>query len=272
MRLRNLAFVLGAAGVATLAYGAIVEARKLVVERKTLPLPGLPERLRGFRLALLADFHVGSRASIQLTMEAVDKALEAEPDMVVISGDFVEDWRPDTPRILGECLEPLLLMDGNVVAVPGNHDYRRGSPEILELICRELNIRLLRNEAWTHAGITWVGIDSATENQAEPVTAMLQAGADPRIAIWHEPDMVDLLPTGCILQLSGHSHGGQFTFPGGFTPMHTKLGEKYVRGFYPEASTPIYVSKGIGTTFLPSRLNCAPEVSILTLVPAEYCD
>ena len=84
--------------------------------------------------------------------------------------------------------------------------------------------------------------------------------------------MVDLLPTGCILQLSGHSHGGQFTFPGGFTPMHTKLGEKYVRGFYPEASTPIYVSKGIGTTFLPSRLNCAPEVSILTLVPAEYCD
>ncbi len=269
MRLRDLAFLAGAAGVATLVYGALVEARKVVVERKTLALPGWPERLSGYRIALLSDLHIGSRASIDLAYRAIDKALDESPDMVVIAGDFVESWNPSVPRILGDCLEQLLLMDGNVVAIPGNHDYYRGDPEILRMICDELNIKLLRNEVWRHAGITWVGIDSASDGHAEPAYAMSLADADPCIALWHEPDMVDYLPRGCVLQLSGHSHGGQFRFPGGFTPMHTENGRKYPRGFYPDAPTPIYVSRGIGTTFLPSRLNCAPEVAILTLVPAE---
>lgn len=269
MRLRNLAFVLGAAGVATLAYGALVEARHVVFERLTLPLPGWPERLRGFRIALLADFHIGSVSSIELTNRAIAMALDEMPDMVVIAGDFVQDWRHQTPRMLGNCLEPLLLMEGNVVAVPGNHDYHRGNPELLGMICDELNIKLLRNQAWKHAGITWVGIDSGTEGMADPASAMMKAHSEPSIAIWHEPDLVDYLPPGCQLQLSGHSHGGQFRFPGGFTPLHTDLGRKYPRGFYPNAPTPLYVSRGVGTTFIPSRLLCAPEVAILTLVPAE---
>ena len=89
----------------------------------------------------------------------------------------------------------------------------------------------------------------------------------PIIALWHEPDVVDHLPKGAALMLSGHSHGGQFTFPGGYTPMHTLNGRKYVRGFFPHAPTPLYVSRGIGTTGPPSRLNCAPEVSLLELTP-----
>ncbi len=269
MRLRDVAFGLGALGVGTLAYGALVEARSLVLDRHTLSLPGWPERLRGFRIALLSDFHIGSRSSIDLTQRAISMTLDEAPDMVVIAGDFVQHWTPSTPRVLGQCLEPLLLMDSCVVGVPGNHDYHDGNPEILKMICSELNIKLLRNEAWKHLGITWVGIDSGTVGQANPARAMMEAKSDPCIAIWHEPDLVDCLPSGCVLQLSGHSHGGQFRFPGGFTPMHTELGKKYPRGYYPEAPTPLYVSRGIGTTFLPSRLFCAPEVTLLTLVPSE---
>jgi predicted MPP superfamily phosphohydrolase len=67
--------------------------------------------------------------------------------------------------------------------------------------------------------------------------------------------------------MSGHSHGGQFRFPGGYTPMHTDLGRAHPRGFYPDAPTPLYVSRGIGTTGPPSRFNCPPEVAILTLMP-----
>jgi predicted MPP superfamily phosphohydrolase len=186
--------------------------------------------------------------------------------MVVIAGDVVAYWRPELPRLVGNILEPLLLMNGNVVAIPGNHEYDCGSPEILGLILGELNVRLLRNEAWRHEGITWVGIDSASMGMDDAHEAMFGIES-PAICIWHEPDMVDRLPEGCSLMLSGHSHGGQFVFPGGFTPMHTNLGRRFVKGYFKDAPTPLYVSRGIGTTGPPSRLNCAPEVALLTLIP-----
>ena len=269
MRFRDVAFAVGAAGTAALLYGALVEARRLVLERHTLPLPLWPERLRGYRIGLLADFHIGSTASVDLAKRAVGMVLDQSPDMVVIAGDVVQNWRPESLQSVAECLEPLLLMEGNVVAVPGNHDYHKGDPEQLRPLFERLNIKFLRNDVWKHAGINWVGIDSATEGEAEPAETMFLADSEPCVAIWHEPDMVEMLPHGCALQLSGHSHGGQFRFPGGFTPVHTKLGKMYPRGFYPVAPTPLYVSRGIGTTLIPTRQLCPPEVAILTLVPYE---
>jgi predicted MPP superfamily phosphohydrolase len=103
----------------------------------------------------------------------------------------------------------------------------------------------------------------------EAMNAAKALAADlPKIVLWHEPDAVDFLPTGANLMLSGHSHGGQFVLPGGWAPKHSTMGRKYVRGFYPNAKTPIFVTSGVGTTFLPSRFNCPPEVAILTLNPA----
>ena len=256
----------GFAGAGMLLYGAVVEADRLVVEERTLALPNWPERLAGFRLAVLADFHLRGPYSLQLAKRAVAAALESDPDMVAIVGDVVGCWDLNSPALIGEALEPLLLMDGRAVAIPGNHDYEHGSPEILRPILNELNIRLLRNEAWQRGEVTWVGLDSAGESRANPWHAM-RGVSGPSICLWHEPDLVEMLPHGCSLMVSGHTHGGQFRFPGGFTPMHTNLGRKYPRGFYPEAPTPLYVSRGIGTTGPPSRFNCPPEVSVLSLVP-----
>lgn len=269
MRLRDWALLLGTAGVATVTYGALVEARNLVIERHTLALPLWPERLRGFKIALLSDFHIGSKVSIEMAQRAIALALDESPDMIVLAGDFVEDWRGSSVCQLTEALELLLLMQGNVVAVPGNHDYVGGDADLLRPVCEELNIKLLRNEIWHHLGINWVGIDSALGGSADPVWTVNKLESEPAIAIWHEPDLVGLLPRKCALQLSGHTHGGQFRFPGGFTPMHTELGKTYPRGFYPDAPTPIYVSRGVGTTLLPTRFLCPPEVGILTLVPVD---
>jgi len=172
----------------------------------------------------------------------------------------------ESPWMLGEVLEPLLIMDGSVVAVPGNHDYRAGSPEILRIILDELNIKLLRNGSWVHKGICWTGIDSENEGQADVARAFESATDDPTIVLWHEPDVVDQLPKDrAILQLSGHSHGGQFKFPFGLTPMTSTNGDKYRDGFYPEAPTPVFVTRGVGTTGPPSRFLCPPQVAILTL-------
>lgn len=266
MRLSHLLW--GAAGISAgaLLYGALVESNRLVVNRHTLRLPRWPGRLDGFKLAVLGDFHLRDRWTVELARRAVEAALDEAPDMVVLVGDFVGYWKPEVVLMLGDVLEPLLVLNGRCVAVPGNHDYLLGTPDALADVCRELNIRLLRNETWVHAGIQWVGVDSANAGQADPLSAWETTDEGlPTVVLWHEPDLVDWLPEGAALQLSGHSHGGQFLTPWGQPFVGSRNGQRYRRGFYPDASTPIFVSSGVGTTGPPSRLFCPPEVAILEL-------
>ncbi len=135
----------------------------------------------------------------------------------------------------------------------------------MQPVLDEFNIRLLRNDVWHHDGIAWVGIDSMNAGKADPFKALWRLKRLPAIVLWHEPDMVRFLPEGPSLMLSGHSHGGQYRWPWGSAPMHTVNGKRYVHGFYPKAPTPLYVTRGIGTTGPPSRFLCPPEVSVLTL-------
>jgi uncharacterized protein len=267
MSLKGLAWAGGLVGAGMLAYGALVEAKNLKLERHTLELPHWPERLRGFRIAVLADMHIRDSHSLTLAKRAVAMALDESPDMVVLPGDIVAYWRDETAWLVGEALEPLMLMQGACVAIPGNHEYWGGDASLLAPILEELDIKLLRNEHWVHEGITWVGVDSGNKGEANPFLAMSGVEHKPIVTLWHEPDLVDYLPLGSSLMIAGHSHGGQFRFPGGFIPMKTRHGEKYIEGFYADARTPLYVSRGVGTTGPPSRFLCPPEVSLLTLVP-----
>ncbi len=281
-----------------LLYGAFVEAERLVVRRQTLRLPNWPSELNGYTIALIGDFHLRDRHTVDLTKRAVEAALDARPNMVVVAGDFVGYWKPRSPWLIGEALEELQSMNGNIIAVPGNHDYWAGDAAFLVPICEELGIQLLRNECVQMDDIEWIGIDSLNAKRADPdkafassklgarsaelteestpyysalspqPSAPLQPRAhsqQPTICIWHEPDSVRHLPFDCDLMLSGHSHGGQFVFPGGFAPMTTKNGRRYRGGFYPNASTPLYVTQGIGTTGPPARFLCPPEVVILNI-------
>jgi uncharacterized protein len=264
-----------AASLGTLIYGSLYESNRLVLEKHRLRLPLWPKSLDGYRVALLADMHVRDEFTIDLTRRAVSMALAEGPDVVAIAGDFVGYWKHDSPWIIEEALHDLRLMDGRAVGVPGNHDYWDGNPSPLERILPELGVTFLRNGVAEIGGVTWAGMDSANAFASDPFSTMAEAhrrssetGA-PILALWHEPDVVEQLPAGAALMLSGHSHGGQFMFPWGWTPKHTENGRKYVKGFYPEAQTPIYVSRGIGTTGPPSRLCILPEVTVLTLEHGE---
>ena len=256
-----------AVGAALVARGMLHGADDLRLERITLRLKGWPEALRGYKIAVLADLHLGGDYSVRRTQKAVAMALDASPDFVALVGDYVNLWQNDSARWIGDTLAPLRAMDGAVAAVAGNHDYKMGHPILMEPIFDELGIRLLRNESWSHGGVTWVGVDSATVGEARPKRAM-RGVTGPAVCLWHEPDLVADLPSGCALMLSGHAHGGQGKLFGRFTPVKTKLGSKYVDGFFPDAPTPLYVSRGVGTTLFPTRLDVPPEVSILTLEPA----
>lgn len=257
-------------GAGILLYGAIVEVEKLTLERLILHLKGWPASKNGLKIGFIADLHLRDAQTIDLTKRAIWTLLEEGVDIVVIGGDFVSSWRPDSPWLIGDALEALVAMEGKVVGVPGNRDYYGGDASLLKPILAELGIKLLRNECWNFMGVNWVGIDSANEEKANPDLAFAQVkSSDPTIVLWHEPDVVDELPAGGVLMLSGHSHGGQFTTPWGWAPVTTVNGRKYMRGFFPDAPTPLYVSRGLGTTGPPSRLFCRPEVTVLTLMSGD---
>ncbi|RYG70783.1 hypothetical protein EON77_13520, partial [bacterium] len=243
---------------AAFGVGALVESKDLRVEEFDIPIVDLPEEVQGLRIAVLGDFHLNHEHSIEFAQRAVAAALDADPDVIVLVGDLVSRWKALTPWMLGAVLEPLLMMNGNVIAVPGNHEYHGGSADLLGPILEEFDIKLLRNESLMLKGVEWVGVDSFNEEHADLPKAFGDGdGQAPRIVVWHEPDTVDLLPRGIAdLQISGHSHGGQFRFPGGLIPMKSRNGAKYIDGFYPAAPTPIFVTRGVGTTGPPSRFLC----------------
>jgi predicted MPP superfamily phosphohydrolase len=230
-------------------------------------LPGWPDSHDGYRIGLIADSHVRDSHTVDLTQRALDFLTSEKPDMIVFAGDMVEKWNRRSIEKVYEALLPLQGYEGPVLAVPGNHDYYGpGDPDLLRPLYQHFGIELLRNDCWHHDGINWVGIDSACAGMADPYWAVRQADpVHPTVVVWHEPDAVQWLPRGPDLMLSGHSHGGQFTTPWGWAPMTSRLGKKYLRGYYPDAPVPIYVSRGLGTTGPPSRLFCRAEATILTL-------
>jgi predicted MPP superfamily phosphohydrolase len=252
------------AGAGLLVYGAVVEVDKLRVEQRRLRLRGWPRNLNGFRIGFLSDFHLRDRQTIELGKRAIQAVIDAAPDIVLLGGDFVHRWDSGSQDALNEVFGPLSVMDGKVIAVPGNRDYLDGFPELLLPAFEAAGITMLRNESLTMGSVTYAGIDSANAGQADPIEVFEDIDdTHPIITLWHEPDMVDWLPAGSSLMLSGHSHGGQFTTPWGWAPVTSKNGKRYLRGFYPHASTPLYVSRGLGTTGPPSRLFCTPEATVI---------
>ncbi len=234
-------------------------------------MAGWPADRDGYRIGLVADNHCRDSETILLTQQCLEFLLSENPDVIAFAGDTVAYWKPGIEQMLREALAPLKNCKTPCVAVPGNHDYFGGEPDQLKPIFDEFGIQLLRNESVSINGVNWVGVDSAGEGYADPYTAIKQCDpSDPTIVLWHEPDMVDYLPRGPELMLSGHSHGGQFTTPWGWAPMTSRLGSKYLRGFYPDAPVPIYVSRGLGTTGPPARLFCRAEATVLILRPTPY--
>jgi predicted MPP superfamily phosphohydrolase len=262
-----IAVGVSAIGAGLFCYGMTAERHRLMLNSYPLKLRNWPESLQGFRIALVADFHVRNLDSAFLAARAIDLALRVKPDAIVIAGDIVDEWSPELPKLVGDLMLPLKHASCPVILVPGNHDYHEGNSDPIAMICQELGIHCLRNQAVRIHNVVWVGIDSYQAGRHE-VSCQPPLGDHPQIVVWHEPDANELLTREASLMLSGHSHGGQFVLPGGWAPKHSDMGRKYVRGFFPDTVTPLFVTTGVGTTFLPSRLNCPPEVALLSVSSA----
>ncbi|MBW4647165.1 MAG: metallophosphoesterase [Kastovskya adunca ATA6-11-RM4] len=266
----------------------------LSVERLTIAIADLPASLKGTTLVQLTDFHYdGLRLSEEMLSEAIALVNQIEPDLIVLTGDYITD-DPDPIHQLVRRLKHLQSRLGTY-AVLGNHDlYYRRSQAIVTEALTSIGIKVLWNEIAYPLGaeLPLVGLADFWSREFAPRPVMQQLDAKtPRLVLSHNPDSAeDLRQWRVDLQLSGHTHGGQIVIPGfgsapvlleelrdnlpkplwNWIPFMKECSRvmkhwKWAQGLHQVGTNQLYISRGLGT-YLPGRLFCPPEVTVITLV------
>lgn len=264
-------------------YSAGFARRELSVESHTVRLPRLPDEFRGMRVAQISDFHYYEFTETSFLREVVDRVNSLKPDLVVLTGDFVTygplRWPSEDAhkrfalRHMPECAS---ILDGIECplryATLGNHDMMVGGRYVYGDLVNQ-NLPVLRNSAVPlerNGQRIWLaGLGSACAHDADPgraIPASALGDKETVIVLAHEPDILpEIAKYGVDLMLSGHTHGGQVRVP--FLPpaFLPEYGKHYLAGWFRYGATQLYVNRGIGTIGLPFRLNCPPEITLLTL-------
>jgi predicted MPP superfamily phosphohydrolase len=238
-----------------------------------LKLRRLPAAFSGFRLAQMADLHFGSWMTLERLQPALELVVAQNPDVVVITGDFVHGSPGPAGRALGLARDAFrsLAQRFPTFAVMGNHDHWV-DVEMVRAFLGETGIRELRNDVFPFEKdgqrFYLCGVDDIWEKKYDlkPVLEKL-ATEDCAVLLAHEPDFADqAAATGQFdLQVSGHSHGGQVVIPFIGPPLLPWLGQKYPAGLYRVGKMFQYTNRGLGMAKLTVRFNCRPEITIFTL-------
>lgn len=267
--------LLGGFGVALagLAYYALrVEPSWLRVRYVPVRLPRLPRAFHDYRIALISDIHMGGWMT-PARFQPVAEALHAiQPDLIAITGDFVENYSDYAATMLAVGLDALPRPTDGIFAVMGNHDYRYGVNRVRPIL-QQAGIIELENSVQTlqrsGQSLHIAGVDNATVGRASLDAVLDQLPTDgAAVLLAHEPDFADLsAPTGRFdLQLSGHAHGGQVRLPGlKRPPILPTLGQRYPVGRYQVGKMVQYTTTGLGMIPPHVRLNARPEIVILIL-------
>jgi uncharacterized protein len=267
-------------GLAVAADGTIFEANRPQLVSLEVTLPRLGEAWDGFRIAQLSDLHYDDYFSVVPLRKAIDIVNRLEPDLVVLTGDFVTSPLQQSGRARGmvaaapikPCAQWLsrLRAPSGVLAVLGNHDVDTDAAHIIEVL-QSHSILVLRNRSLTiereGKRLWFAGVDDVLVGKPDIKLALSGIPpSEPVILLAHEPDFADFAARYPVdLQLSGHSHGGQIRLPLIGAPYLPKLGRRYPWGLRRIDSLMLYTNVGVGTIRVPMRLNCPPEVTLFTL-------
>lgn len=243
-------------------YGVTYERHALEVTENVLPIDDLPPALDGLRIGFLTDIHHSEMVPAEDVQLAVDKMHTARPDLIVLGGDYVT-W--GNRSYVGPCAELLgaLYAPHGVFAVLGNHDDDRDMPAALAAhhvsVLKDARTALeIHNET-----LTLVGIRFWTRRR-EDIGRLFNDVRGTSLLLAHDPSrLTQAAALGVRGMLSGHTHGGQVVLPG-VGPIAARR-FPVVAGLARRNQTSIYVSRGIGTVYVPVRINCPPEVAVMTL-------
>lgn len=249
------------------------------VHRVEVSIRGLPKELANLTIAHLSDLHIGSTFTGEWLEEVVRRTNALNPDFTLITGDLADG----TPERIGRFLCPaakLRARFGVAVSV-GNHDYYSGLSSWVDT-WRTWGLTVLANEHREYnvhgrnvviAGVTdpcAVLFRSIDPSLGAPDTrkALLGAKEGLRILMSHRPGEAEQnAALGCHLQLSGHTHGGQFFF---LFPLVSRMNKGFRSGLYRAGSMPLYVSPGTGMWgYVPMRIGTAAEITLLVLRPDD---
>lgn len=256
-------------GLAASGYASLFEPKMLEVVRITLYQRRLPEAFDGMKIAHFSDFHLGFQTGARDVKKIVKAINQEKPDLICFTGDMV-DGSADAMREAVDSFAALKAPLG-VLSILGNHDF----DDVNQLISlqKKAGFTVLRNEnvllKRNGGRMAVAGLDDQLLGSPDPEKAL--KGIPERmytLLMMHEPDYADWAAQYHFdLQLSGHSHGGQVRLPW-IGEVITPPGSKnYVKGLYTigRSHMQLYVNRGIGTTGLPFRFLCKPELTILTL-------
>jgi predicted MPP superfamily phosphohydrolase len=244
------------------SYGVAYERHRLGVTEATMPVSGLPPALEGLRIALLTDIHHSALVPAEDVTRAVELTLSTNPDLIVLGGDYVTFGDRQFVEPVAELLSPLRAPNG-VFAILGNHDDDREMPAALAkrhiTVLKDQRTRIvIRGDALEVAGIRFW-----TRRPAD-IARVLRGATDSVLLLAHDPRrLTEAAALNVPAVLSGHTHGGQVVLPGVGAVARARF--PIVEGLGRKEHASIFVSRGIGTVYVPVRINCPPEVALVTL-------
>jgi predicted MPP superfamily phosphohydrolase len=270
------------AGVAAIAAdSALLEPNLPRIVRQEIVLRRWPARLNGFTIALLSDFHYDPYFSCHPLRSAIGMVNDLRPDLIALTGDFVSTALLESNDLKAAfaaepCASLLSKLNARhgLWAVMGNHDFFTDQEHVIAALQAQ-GIQVLSNQSVpieANGSRFWLaGVNDVLSGTAD-LRATLRdlPPGEATVLLAHEPDYADRVVSFPIdLQLSGHSHGGPIRIPGLLNLYLPELGKKYILGLYRIGQLTLYTNAGLGTVNLPIRLNCPPEITLLTMRAAE---
>jgi len=255
-------------------YGSLFGARALRRERVTVPVAGLPAGWKGARIVQLSDLHAGRHVTRERLQGIAKRAARLKPDILVVTGDIVHN-SPAFARQAAEAIASIPAKYGTFACL-GNHDFWAG-PDAVEQDLRRAGVQVLRNRGVLlmrgGEGLWLCGVDDPWNGRCDIPAALRGRPAKDTatVLLSHQPNTWPRAQElGVPLQLSGHTHGGQIAL----LWLHRSLSlarfiTPFVAGLYRAGSSYLYVNRGAGSVMPVFRLGARPEVTELTLVPAD---
>jgi hypothetical protein len=264
----NVGILAVAAAVA--GYGFYEARRRPAIIEVSVPIENLPTSLDGFRIVQITDIHAGLTVARPFVETVVEMANELKGDIIAFTGDLVDG----SVEHLREEVAPMSNLTARYgrYFITGNHEYYSGAePWVEEAKRMGFDVLLNEHRVIRHgdAAILLAGVTDTSAGQfvpshaSDPHKAIANAPAtDVKILLAHQPrSLYEAVKAGYNLQISGHTHGGQF-FPWNFL---AAAGQPYIKGLHKHENMWIYVSKGTGYWGPPVRLGARSEITVITL-------